>query len=727
MQEKKRKIIGIICARTDDVQEKQIIRGITKRTMEKGLDALIMNNLHYSVQNGNIDSCENEIYELILSPDIDGLIFLAESFTDSYLTDSIISLLKKRNDIPIVVCSRKVVDFGMDNVFFLNDSYNNGTADAAEHIISVHNCRDIMLIAEPNHKYSIEKYIQSFRDKLVEYDIVTDNSKIIESNSSDAINFIEKLIKKKSLPEALICTKSDTALKLLDLFFENGVCVPDDVKVIGLEHNGKRHRHIPVLTTFQQELSEIGYHAGDMLLSLLDVGKIISEYEISGSCCIGDSCGCKINKKQYYSEIRDSYIDDQRTFFNMSSQMSYSFERSRNLHDLIVSVKKLSYLIKGAEEIYICLREDWEEQEMTSKYANVITIFSDCSPHVRIRRFTLTKLIKENKENGIYRFFPIFFDNRYMGTTVVKFNYDVFYMEFFIEWLRILSNSLEIIRIRNDIHYLIQLHNITNEKDSVTGLYNESGFHRAYRSLIAESTDNTERYCFVLKIHSYVSAVDIAAENDNTIILVEIASVLKNFFGNDDLLGVMYNTGMFMIITESNDSERSVIEDKIRTIILNQRKYIETYGTNSFMVCSIKLDNDFSFSELKNKANELLEDLYEESYHPKNKHHYQLMTKIRNSIYLEPQNINSSVWNSKELSVSEGYFRRIYSNCFGVSYNQDCINARLSKAKYLLFSCNESISRVAELCGYNDEKFFIRQFHDYVGLTPAKYRKALKK
>lgn len=133
--------------------------------MEKGLDALIMNNLHYSVQNGNIDSCENEIYELILSSDIDGLIFLAESFTDSYLTDSIISLLKKRNDIPIVVCSRKNIDFGMDNVFFLNDLYNNGTADAAEHLISVHNCRNIMLIAEPNPKYSIEKYIQNFIEK----------------------------------------------------------------------------------------------------------------------------------------------------------------------------------------------------------------------------------------------------------------------------------------------------------------------------------------------------------------------------------------------------------------------------------------------------------------------------------------------------------------------------------------------------------------------------------
>ncbi|MDE6427194.1 MAG: hypothetical protein K2K89_13815 [Ruminococcus sp.] len=65
-------------------------------------------------------------------------------------------------------------------------------------------------------------------------------------------------------------------------------------------------------------------------------------------------------------------------------------------------------------------------------------------------------------------------------------------MEFFVEWLRIFSNSLEIIRIRNDIHYLIQIHNIANEKDLVTGLYNESRFHRTYRSLTAESTDNTE-------------------------------------------------------------------------------------------------------------------------------------------------------------------------------------------------------------------------------------------
>lgn len=124
----------------------------------------------------------------------------------------------------------------------------------------------------------------------------------------------------------------------------------------------------------------------------------------------------------------------------------------------------ISFLKKGVEEIYICFREDWKEQEIISKYANIITVFSDCSSPVRIRRFTFTKLIRENKENGIHRFFPIFFNNRLIGIAVVKFNYDVFYMEFFIEWLRIFFNSLETIRIRNDIHYLIQIHNIANEK-----------------------------------------------------------------------------------------------------------------------------------------------------------------------------------------------------------------------------------------------------------------------
>ena len=58
-------------------------------------------NLHYSIQNGNVNSCENEIYELILSFNIDGLIFLAVSFTDS-----IISFLKKGAE-EIYICLRE--------------------------------------------------------------------------------------------------------------------------------------------------------------------------------------------------------------------------------------------------------------------------------------------------------------------------------------------------------------------------------------------------------------------------------------------------------------------------------------------------------------------------------------------------------------------------------------------------------------------------------------------
>ena len=75
--------------------------------------------------------------------------------------------------------------------------------------------------------------------------------------------------------------------------------------------------------------------------------------------------------------------------------------------------------------------------------------------------------------------------------------------------------------------------------------------------------------------------------------------------------------------------------------------------------------------------------------------------------------------------VSEGQFRLIYRQCFDVSYNRDCINSRVMKACYLLYSTAMSIYATAVSCGYDDEKFFSRQFRQVTGFSPAEYRKKI--
>ena len=80
---------------------------------------------------------------------------------------------------------------------------------------------------------------------------------------------------------------------------------------------------------------------------------------------------------------------------------------------------------------------------------------------------------------------------------------------------------------------------------------------------------------------------------------------------------------------------------------------------------------------------------------------------------------------SRKMCVSEGHFRLIYRQCFDVSYNRDCINSSVMKACYLLYSTAMSIYATAVNCGYDDEKFFSRQFRQVTGFSPAEYRKKI--
>ncbi len=99
------------------------------------------------------------------------------------------------------------------------------------------------------------------------------------------------------------------------------------------------------------------------------------------------------------------------------------------------------------------------------------------------------------------------------------------------------------------------------------------------------------------------------------------------------------------------------------------------------------------------------------------------LSQLRSRIYTNPQ----QAWNiplmARELHISEPYFKSIYKKFFGVSPITDVIQSRMERAAYLLSadpSC--SISKIAELCGYNSDVHFIRQFKKFMGAPPGRYR-----
>lgn len=77
-----------------------------------------------------------------------------------------------------------------------------------------------------------------------------------------------------------------------------------------------------------------------------------------------------------------------------------------------------------------------------------------------------------------------------------------------------------------------------------------------------------------------------------------------------------------------------------------------------------------------------------------------------------------------ELCISPSHFQHLYSQLFGISFQNDLIRMRIAYAEILLHTTDLPVEHVAEACGYSNCVHFFRQFKQIKGITPAKYRKA---
>ena len=78
---------------------------------------------------------------------------------------------------------------------------------------------------------------------------------------------------------------------------------------------------------------------------------------------------------------------------------------------------------------------------------------------------------------------------------------------------------------------------------------------------------------------------------------------------------------------------------------------------------------------------------------------------------------------AKNTGFSYTYFSSLFKKETGKTVTEYIQMIRIDTAKKLLTEKDKSISEVAELAGYNDIKFFTRQFKKTLGVSPNEYRK----
>ncbi|WP_135549971.1 helix-turn-helix domain-containing protein [Paenibacillus cymbidii] len=103
--------------------------------------------------------------------------------------------------------------------------------------------------------------------------------------------------------------------------------------------------------------------------------------------------------------------------------------------------------------------------------------------------------------------------------------------------------------------------------------------------------------------------------------------------------------------------------------------------------------------------------------------YFRPFAELRTRLYSEPQTHVTVESLAAGVNLSKSYFQHLYKDLFGCSVVHDMIQGRLEQAKYLLRSSSYSVAAIADMCGYDNDTHFMRQFKKFVGVTPSRFRK----
>lgn len=84
-------------------------------------------------------------------------------------------------------------------------------------------------------------------------------------------------------------------------------------------------------------------------------------------------------------------------------------------------------------------------------------------------------------------------------------------------------------------------------------------------------------------------------------------------------------------------------------------------------------------------------------------------------------------WSVEEMArlvnLSASRFYDLYKKIFGITPQKDLCTVRIQRAQAVLMREKCTVAQAAQLCGYNNEYHFIRQFKKITGTTPGKLNK----
>lgn len=456
----------------------QLIRGAQKRIGGEAADFYIFNG--YDIVGNQLrEKKECEIYTLPDAENYDGILVVINSADSRKMVEGLIASYKKLGK-KFICAEMELEDVCYAGVYNYRAMYR-----MIEHMIEVHNCRNLTFIGGPAKHWDGISRLKAFRDCLAEHHLPIDEEQIIEARFeyADGIKAYQTLKqKKKHLADAVICANDDMAMGYCQAAAQDGYYPPEDFKITGFDNKKIAHYAVPSITSVNRNWEQLGEICMNALLKLID-GEVCPQKIYADEILVfNESCGCKKDDH----DVRGIFAQD---FYRRKQEESLA-ERQRQVRQLLCgslnTQEMCENLVKCCEifeieKIALYLNQNIgkvSKQQELEEYADRMLVLENGGMKVIDRhKEPVPKEWLGNKKSEIFLFAPLHFLSQTFGYCVMPYKENFLLtdnhknlMDSISLALENIHQRLELDRMYKEVHHLYIL-------DSLTGIWNRCGYN----------------------------------------------------------------------------------------------------------------------------------------------------------------------------------------------------------------------------------------------------------
>ena len=495
----KRKLIGVILSDATAEYSEMLLKGIIAQAKEYDYNVAVFSTFIKDAGAKKHKIGEQNIFNLPNYNKFDGIIFSPDTIKIEGVAAEIEEDLRKNCKCP-VVCA----DISMSSFLKVPTDEAKDFKQIVNHFIKVHGFTRINCLTGPKGSTPSELRLEGYMDALRENNILIEPSRISYGDFwRDAGKaFVDNIMSSQDLlPQAIVCGNDYMAITVCNKLKEYGVRVPEDICVSGYDNVKEASLNTPSITTLKTPIESIGGRAVRYIHEIIRGVEVKDNSVLYGDLVMAESCGCGGNNLHMHncmsSEKNYQYeLDTAKDNFTDINLMGEDLIGASTLDDFLNGIREHLCLLLDYSDFYLCLCEDWDTigQNEDSEdmpyikvgYSKNMTIELEMENQIyKESHITfpvedmLPALQEENETMRTFFFVPIHFKDRCYGYAVLTYGDQVKIFDFtYRSWARNINNTLEFVRVQNNLRWCYNRLDQVSVRDALTGIYNRRGFDR---------------------------------------------------------------------------------------------------------------------------------------------------------------------------------------------------------------------------------------------------------